>query len=109
MTAKPNTSERRWSFGPTCFVISAQRENDIPDSGNKCGPPVQRDRLHRAEPLSASMYDARAAKEIEHIELRSLIAKAQLASERRFDMALKNVEVVARLESLNSGQPVTRK
>jgi hypothetical protein len=59
--------------------------------------------------LSATVYDALAAKEAEHIELRSLIAKAQLAAERRLNVALKNLEVVARLESLSSGQPATRK
>jgi hypothetical protein len=59
--------------------------------------------------LSATVYDALAAKEAKHVELRPLIAKAQLAAERRLNMALKNLEVVARLENSNSGQPATRK
>jgi hypothetical protein len=59
--------------------------------------------------LSATVYDALAAKEAEHVELRPLIAKAQLAAERRLNVALKNLEVVARLENSSSGQPATRK
>jgi hypothetical protein len=59
--------------------------------------------------LSATVYDALAAREAEHVELRPLIAKAQLAAERRLNMALKNLEVVARLENSSSGQPATRK